>query len=402
MTTRPTGMADFDNIKQRFDAEISQARRELGTINIAVFGNTGVGKSTLLNAVFGRDLAAVGSGNSVTAHIQYHGGHGEPLGIYDTPGFEIGGGADTLISELTQIFADNNRKPLSEQIHVVWFVENSQTNRFVNAQAAIVSHLASFQVPVMMILTRVRRTADGGYPSQTRQLASAIIDRNLPFTPPGKVFLVNAQPDHEMGDPAHGLTELLDATFAAVPDEVHQALIAAQQLDLVRKRQAATKIINRFSLTSGAAGATPVPVADLLLVTTSLTRMFARISATYGIPFKKKQLARMAAMVLLTGGASHATAKTIMRASSKQLAKFAAVQAGKQGGKLLPVANVVIAAAAGAGSAVIARAAGHAWARVCEYLLTHPGTDAANGEEVLGVFARYFAKRTTAAEIEAG
>jgi GTP-binding protein EngB required for normal cell division len=404
MTTPSHGMADFDGIRQRFDEEIGLARRELGTINIAVFGNTGVGKSTLLNAVFGQDLAATGSGSPVTAHIQYHGGPPDPLGIYDTPGFEIGGSADTLKSEISQVFRNNASKPLAEQIHAVWFVENSQTNRFVDAQAALVTHLASFGVPVMMILTRVRKTTEGGYPTQTTSLADSIISRDLPFTPAATLFLVNAKHDPELGDPAHGLTVLLDATFAAVPDQVHQALTAAQRLDLARKRQAAQRVINRFSFTSAAAGATPIPVADLVLVTTTLTRMFARISAVYGIPFKRKQLARLAAAVLVTGGASHATARAIMKASSKQVAKLAASQLGKQSGKLVPVANLVVAAAAGAGSAVIARAAGHAWARVCEYLLTHPDSEALVGEEVLGVFARYFDRsgRQEARQITSG
>ncbi|GAA4923713.1 50S ribosome-binding GTPase [Stackebrandtia albiflava] len=386
-------ITDFDGITKRFAEEISQARRELGTVNIAVFGNTGVGKSTLLNAVFGRDLAATGTGDSVTAHIQYHGGAPEPLGIYDTPGFETGGAERQLLDEISHVFADNHRKPLSEQIHVVWFVENSQTHRFVDSQANIVTHLAGFGVPVMMILTRVRRTPSGDTPKATRELAAAITARNLPVTPRGKVFLVNALADPEMGDPSHGLAELLDATFAAIPDSLHEALVAAQRLDLVRKRRAAAKIVNRFSLTSGAAGATPVPVADLVLVTGSLTRMFARISAAYGIPFRKKQLARLAAAVLLTGGASTATSRLVLKASGAQLAKLVGGQTAKLGGRFVPVANVVIAAAAGASAALVAKAAGHAWCRVCEYMLAHPDTEALVNDEVLSLFHRHFRDR---------
>lgn len=393
MTAQPQRIADFDSIKHQFNAEIHQARHELGRINIAVFGNTGVGKSTLLNTVFGRELAATGSGSPVTQHIQYHGGSPEPLGIYDTPGFEIGGSTKTLLSEITQVFKDNKKKPLADQIHVAWFVENSQTNRFVDAQSEIVSHLASFGIPVMMILTRVRKLGNGDYPSQTKALADNIIGRQLPLTPHQTVFMVNALADRELGDPAHGLTRLLDATFRAVPESVHEALTAAQQLDLVRKRQAAAKVINRFTFTSGAAGATPIPVADLVLVTTSLARMFARISAAYGIPFKKKQLAQLATAVLLTGGVTHAASKTITRASGKQLAKLVTSQAGRQGGKLVPLANVVVSAAAGTSSALLAKAAGHAWSRVCEYLLTHPDNEPTTMDHIMELFAHQFTRR---------
>lgn len=389
-----TGNPDFDGITRRFGEEVAQARYELGTVNIAVFGNTGVGKSTLLNAVFGKDLAATGAGDAVTAHIQYHGGAPEPLGVYDTPGFETGAGQDTLLSEIDQVFADNDRKPLSERIHAVWFVENSQTSRFVDAQAALVQKLASSKVPVMMVLTRVRRTPAGKPTTATTNLVQSIVDRGLPLTPPSTVFLVNAVADPELGDPEHGLNTLLEATFQAIPRELHEALVAAQRLDMERKRRAASRIVNRFTLTSAAAGATPVPLADLVLVTGSLTRMFARISAAYGIPFKKKQLARLAAAVLVTGGAATVTSSAIVKMSGKQVAKLATRETSKLGARLIPVANVVVAAAAGTGSAMVAKAAGHAWCRVCEYILKHPDSDALVNDDVLSLFQHHFGRRS--------
>ncbi|CAM3156289.1 DUF697 domain-containing protein [Stackebrandtia soli] len=387
---------DFDGVKQHFDEELARARRELGTVNIAVFGNTGVGKSTLLNAVFGVELAATGTGDSVTDHIQYHGREGEPLGIFDTPGFEIGGAERTLLREITQMFADNRKRPIAERIHVVWFVENAQGHRFVDSSAAIVSHLASFGVPVMLILTRVRKTPAGTLTRATTELVDSIRARGLPTTPSGEVFTVNALADEELGDPAHGLTELLDATFRAVPTEVHDALTAAQRLDLERKRRAARAIVNRFALTSAAAGATPIPFADLALVTAAVTRMFAQISAAYGVPIQKRQLAKLAAAVLVTGGAAGATSAAVVKMSAKQIAKLTAGKALMASGRLVPVMNVVIAAAAGASAAVVAKSAGHAWARVCEHMLTHPRSVEGDGIDpaAIEVFAEDFGRRS--------
>ena len=42
---------------------------KLPTANIMVVGGTGVGKSTLLNAIFGSELAATGKGKPVTKQI---------------------------------------------------------------------------------------------------------------------------------------------------------------------------------------------------------------------------------------------------------------------------------------------------------------------------------------------
>ncbi|NLH69727.1 MAG: hypothetical protein GX454_06060, partial [Brooklawnia sp.] len=44
------------------------AKAELPRYNLAVLGATGVGKSTLINAVFGEDLARTGIGAPVTQH----------------------------------------------------------------------------------------------------------------------------------------------------------------------------------------------------------------------------------------------------------------------------------------------------------------------------------------------
>ncbi|MER3393367.1 MAG: GTPase, partial [Microcella pacifica] len=65
-----------------------EARSRYGRFNLAVVGGTGVGKSSLINAVFGRDLAKVGKGLPVTRGAQYF--HDESLGIWDLEGFEIG------------------------------------------------------------------------------------------------------------------------------------------------------------------------------------------------------------------------------------------------------------------------------------------------------------------------
>ncbi|WP_353888713.1 GTPase [uncultured Microbacterium sp.] len=56
------------------------AKSRYGRFNLAVVGGTGVGKSSLINAVFGRDLAKVGKGLPVTRGADYY--HDDSLGIW--------------------------------------------------------------------------------------------------------------------------------------------------------------------------------------------------------------------------------------------------------------------------------------------------------------------------------
>ena len=48
--------------KDEFHKRYSESAKEIGRFNLAVFGKTGVGKSTLVNAVFGAEVAKTGIG----------------------------------------------------------------------------------------------------------------------------------------------------------------------------------------------------------------------------------------------------------------------------------------------------------------------------------------------------
>ncbi|MBQ5546673.1 MAG: 50S ribosome-binding GTPase, partial [Acetobacter sp.] len=52
--------------------------------NIFILGKTGVGKSSLINTVFGQEVAKVGEGKPVTQEIQEYRSPKYPLTIYDS------------------------------------------------------------------------------------------------------------------------------------------------------------------------------------------------------------------------------------------------------------------------------------------------------------------------------
>jgi ribosome biogenesis GTPase A len=66
----------FDTMKSKSE--------ETGTFNILITGKTGVGKSTLINAVFRENLAETGIGAPVTDSINLITKKGVPIGILRT------------------------------------------------------------------------------------------------------------------------------------------------------------------------------------------------------------------------------------------------------------------------------------------------------------------------------
>ena len=61
---------DIDKVAQEAIDAISEKIKNLNTLNIIVAGKTGVGKSTLINAVFRDKLAETGMGKPVTDHMR--------------------------------------------------------------------------------------------------------------------------------------------------------------------------------------------------------------------------------------------------------------------------------------------------------------------------------------------
>lgn len=80
---------DIDKNAQEAINAIADKIKNLKTLNIIVAGKTGVGKSTLINAVFREKLAETGMGKPVTDHMCKITKKGISLAIYDTRGFEL-------------------------------------------------------------------------------------------------------------------------------------------------------------------------------------------------------------------------------------------------------------------------------------------------------------------------
>jgi predicted GTPase len=67
-------MTDDTDSERTFLDKYEEEAAKIGRFNLAIFGKTGTGKSTLINAVFGEDVAPTGIGEPVTRtnHLYLH------------------------------------------------------------------------------------------------------------------------------------------------------------------------------------------------------------------------------------------------------------------------------------------------------------------------------------------
>ena len=61
------------------------------TLNLLIIGQTGVGKSSLINALFGKEVAKAGVGKPISKHIEKYETEldGKKVNLYDSMGFEV-------------------------------------------------------------------------------------------------------------------------------------------------------------------------------------------------------------------------------------------------------------------------------------------------------------------------
>ncbi len=333
-----------DWFRESFRTEYDKQSAAIGRFNLAIFGKTGVGKSTLINAIFGEQVARTGIGEPVTRGSRLYVDKVGHLGIVDTQGLEVGKDNKEILSELSKAMKEMRRLPLSEQLHVAWYCVRGMDRRFEEAEADFIRRLDDIGLQVVLVLTQVP-VRDGQFHPDAVELARVIAAQRLPLAG-GRPFMVNALADPFSGAPAHGLKDVLDATFQVAPDGVAEALTAAQQIDTARKARQAQAYIAAAATTAAGAAFIPIPFSDAATLVPIQLGMMAKIAQLYTIKFDRAALMAIASTTAAT---------------SAGRATFAGLL------KMVPGAGSVAGGVVGAGVAsTFTYAMGQAWLSVCQ------------------------------------
>lgn len=296
--------------------------------NIIVAGGAGVGKSTLINAMFGAEFAKTGIGKPVTTHVQKIVAPGKPIVLYDTRGLEIQDGS-TTIGELRGLIRDlRSREDPADQIHCLWLCVAADSNRVEDAHAGIVQLCREFRIPVIFVLTKDYLGCEE---------FEAFIRAEYPDVG-GVIPLVALARQQARGAaiPQYGLDALLDATLEVIPEAKKASVEFAQIAIVARKVKAARDVVN-WSAGTGVASAFPlsvIPFAHTALLIPLQINMIVQINKALGIEMTEED---SNALVVGLGG--------VIAAALGGKALFVELI------KLIPVAGTVAGMVIGAGVA---------------------------------------------------
>ncbi len=302
-------------VRQALEPEFREVERlaeklQREEVHIAVFGRVGTGKSSLCNALLGREVFSTSTLHGETQVTQsgaldaFDAGH---VVLLDTPGI------DELDGEARERLA---REVAGRADVVLMVVEGDLTDIEHRALEAI----AGRHLPVLMVLNKADR-----YTGDEREALLARLDeRATPFIGAGRVLAASADPRpetvirvlpdgseeetrrdrpvdvHALRERLWALLEAEGKTLAAL----NAALFASELDSRVARRvvearhELAEQLIRRYCIGKGlAVAANPVPVADLLAAAGIDVAMVMHLGRLYGHSPSRREAGRLLATI---------------------------------------------------------------------------------------------------------
>lgn len=262
------------------------------TGNVLVIGNSGVGKSTLINAFLDEDeiAARVGWGTSGTTDtLEIYPANKVPFQLIDTIGFEPAFFKRTKAINAVKKWSKESAKEGKEeqQINAIWFCIDGTSRKLFPEAIKNLSQATKMweSVPVIVVITKSYSIPER---AENIQMVHNAFAQQKRYAKNLKAVIPVVAETYTLNDtafaPPEGIIELIDTTNAIMPEGVKAADKDIATYKLKRKRKMAQSIISASTAAGAAVGAIPLPFADAAILVPVEGAEVSALRKIYEIP----------------------------------------------------------------------------------------------------------------------
>ena len=240
--------------------------------NVLVIGNSGVGKSTLINSVLGDEKAKTGYGSSgTTDKLEIYESEEVAFRIIDTVGFEPslvkGWKAINAVKKWSKESAKNGKE--DSEINVIWFcVEGTSSKLFPKTIKDLSKATAMWEtVPIVVVITKSYSVPER---TQNIEMVSNAFAKQKRYSKNLKHIVPVVASTYTLNDTAfaapEGITELIDVTNELMPEGIKAGAHDIYNFKLKRKKGLAQSIVALSTTAAVTVAAVPISLADALIL----------------------------------------------------------------------------------------------------------------------------------------
>ena len=264
-----------------FEEALKKIENEVVSPNILLCGATGVGKSSLVNDIFGEEVAQVGEGVPITSGVNLY--KCKTVNLYDSEGYEIGEEKQSYYQDSILACIDKYKEEypedLNKHIHEVWYCISAANKRITETDISIINQIKNKKVPLAIVFTQIDSVDEDelkalinvcGQECQGSDYFTYCVTDNAEM----KVLLKNyIQKD-----------ALVKWAIDVLPGVLKEGLVIALAGCIKQKRELVkNKIIPKYIALAATVALSPIPFSDAVLLTPIQLDMCVRIFHIYGL-----------------------------------------------------------------------------------------------------------------------